>query len=93
MQKDGEVDAGRIQQMISISFQHEHEEGPVTKSQHTHNDGSRKHTRRIAGMLKVVLVVAGVVGASVPAMAGKAKETSGTADAKYHKTQVIRAWE
>ena len=39
----------------------------------------RKRTRRIAGILKVALIVAGVVGASSPPMAVKATEAPGTA--------------
>ena len=42
----------------------------------------RKRTRRIAGILKVALVVAGVVGASSPTMAVKAIEASGTAESE-----------
>ena len=42
----------------------------------------RKRTRRIAGILKVALVVAGVVGASSPTMAVKATEAPGTAESE-----------
>ena len=40
----------------------------------------RKRTRRMAGILKVALVVAGVVGASTPTMAFTEQEAPGTAE-------------
>lgn len=67
-----------MRQSLQPKFQHE--EVPVTTSRHMINNGTRKGTRRIAGMLKVVLVVAGVVGASSPTIVVKAKEASGTAE-------------
>ena len=57
------------------------EEGPVTMVR----NGIHKQRRRLVGGLKAVLVVAGVVGASGPAMALQ--------KAKHHNRQGNRAWE